>query len=176
MSEAYPQRIGDWDKVAINYGYRQFAPGTEETKLLAKILDDAWTEDVRFLTNQGMEVHPRADWWSNGVNQVEELGRIMKVRRAALGRVDRIMWLATGSPNAQVRAIASMKLSRLAARLKSEAGRSEPDRAQHTLLAADIQRFLDRPGETVKPIYAPDAPPGAPIGDEPMDWLARPLY
>jgi len=27
-----------------------------------------------------------------------------------------------------------------------------------------------------KRIVAPDAPPGAPIGDEPMDWLARPRY
>jgi hypothetical protein len=90
--------------------------------------------------------------------------------------VDRMMWLATGSPNSQVRATASMKLSNLAARMKSEAGKSEPDHAQHTLLAADIKRFLDRPAEVVKPIYAADAPPGAPIGDVPMDWLALPPY
>src|SRR5580765_8619676 len=32
--------------------------------------------------------------------------------------VDRVMWLAAASPNGQVRAIASMKLSKLAARLK----------------------------------------------------------
>jgi hypothetical protein len=44
------------------------------------------------------------------------------------------------------------------------------------LLAADIKRFLDRPAEVVKPIYAADAPPGAPIGDVPMDWLALPPY
>jgi hypothetical protein len=90
--------------------------------------------------------------------------------------IDRIMWLATGSPNAQVRATAAMKLSNLAARLKAETGRSEPDRAQHMLLAEDIKRFLDRPAEIVKPIYTSDAPPGAPIGDLPMDWLALPPY
>jgi len=90
--------------------------------------------------------------------------------------VDRVMWLASGSPNAQVRAIASLKLSKLAARLKAETGKTESDRAQHTLLTADIQRFLDRPAEPLKPIYAADAPPGAPIGDEPMDWLAAPPY
>ena len=27
LSEAYQARIGDWDKVTINYGYRQFAAG-----------------------------------------------------------------------------------------------------------------------------------------------------
>jgi hypothetical protein len=88
-----------------------------------------------------------------------------------------MMWLATGSPNAQVRATATMKLSNLAPRLKSEVGKSEPDRDQHMLLATDIKRFLlDRPAEVVKPIYAADAPSGAPIGDVPMDWLALPPY
>ena len=87
LSHAYPQRIGDWDKVTINYGYRQFANRTSEGPALAKILDDAWTEDLRFLTNQDMDANPRADWWSNGVNQADELNRLMKVRRAALDRI-----------------------------------------------------------------------------------------
>jgi hypothetical protein len=69
-----------------------------------------------------------------------------------------------------------MKLSNLAARLKSEVGKSESDRAQQMLLATDIKRFLDRPAEVVKPIYAADAPPGAPIGDAPMDRLALTPY
>src|SRR5205823_14355021 len=90
--------------------------------------------------------------------------------------VDRVMWLASGSPNAQVRAIASMRLTKLAARLRAEAGKSESDQAQHTQLAADIKRFLERPAEAARNIVAPDAPPGAPIGDFPMDWLARPRY
>jgi hypothetical protein len=100
-----------------------------------------------------------------------------EVRRAEeRALVDRTMWLVTGSPNPQVRAIASMKLSKLGARLQAETGKNESDRAQHALLVADIKRFLERPAETVKPIYAADAPPGAPIGDEPMDWLAPPPY
>src|ERR1700681_3855484 len=59
--------------------------------------------------------------------------------------VDRVMWLATGAPNGQVRAIAFLKLSKLAARLKAETTASESEQAQHALLAADIKRFLDRP-------------------------------
>jgi len=87
--------------------------------------------------------------------------------------VDRVMWLATGSPNGQVRAIASLKLAKLAARLKAEAASGEAEQAQHTLLAADIKRFLERPADPMKPIPAADAPPGAPIGgDTGMDWLA----
>jgi len=86
--------------------------------------------------------------------------------------VDRVMWLASGSPNAQVRAIASLKLSKLAARLRGDASASEAEQAQHQLLAADIKRFLERPAEVARVMAPPDAPPGAPIGDEGEDWLA----
>ncbi|MBZ5728051.1 MAG: zinc-dependent metalloprotease, partial [Acidobacteriia bacterium] len=357
LADAYAARIGDWDKVAIDYGYRQFSGGGEAAAL-AKILDDAWAQDLRYFTNQDTSIHPRADQWSNGVNQAEELRRIMKIRRAALDRigehtirngapmatieeplvpifmyhrysveaaasmvagqdyvygmrgdgrtpvgrepaaaqrqaldslaatlqpselavprrvldaipprppgfgrhrelfprstgdgfdplspatvasdvtigfllqldraarmvaqhavdpalpgleevidrltratfgapvaseyeaeirraeervlVDRLMWLALGAPNGQVRAIASWKLARMANRLKAETAVSESEQAQHTLLAADIKRFLDRPAETMRPMPAPEAPPGAPIGgDEGTDWLARPPF
>ena len=354
ISQAYPQRIGDWDKVAIDYGYRQL-PAGDEKAALAHILDDAWAKDLRYMTNQDLGAHPRVDQWSNGVNQADELNRIMKIRRAALNRlgehtirngapmatieeplvpifmyhrysvesasaslggmdyiygirgdgrtptkwesaanqrkalealaatlkpaelvvpkqvleaipprppgygrhrelfprttgdgfdplspatvasdvtigfvlqldraarmvaqhavdpalpsleevidrltkatfdapaatayeaevrraeervlVDRVMWLATGAPNSQVRAIATFKLSKLGARLRSEAIANEEEQAQRGLLAADIKRFLERPADVSRPMPAPDAPPGAPIGDYPMDWLARP--
>lgn len=353
LSEAYPQKIGDWDKVAINYGYRQFPVG-DETAALKRILDEAWEKDLRYFTNQDTDSHPKVDQWSNGANQADELDRLMKVRRSALKRmgartirhgapmamieeplvpvfmyhrytvesaasmvagldylyamrgdgrtpvkwesaanqrkalealaatlkpaeltvpkqildaipprppgfgrhrelfarttgdgfdplspatiaadvtvgfvlqldraarmvaqhavdpalpgldevidrltkatfdastanayeaevrraeervlVDRVMWLATGSPNAQVRALASMKLRKLAAR---PARASEADLAHQTLLAADIRRFLERPAEMMRVIPAADAPPGAPIGDAGMDWLAPPKW
>ena len=86
--------------------------------------------------------------------------------------VDRVMWLATGAPNAQVRAIAALKLGKLAARLRAETGQPEAEQAQRTLLAADIKRFLDRPADPMRVMPAPDAPPGAPIGEPAMDWLA----
>ena len=86
--------------------------------------------------------------------------------------VDRVMWLATGAPNTQVSAIASLKLSKLAARLRSEVVTNEPEEAQRMLLAADIKRFLERPADSTRPMPSPTAPPGAPIGDYPLDWLA----
>jgi hypothetical protein len=89
--------------------------------------------------------------------------------------VDRVMWLATAAPNGQVRAIASLKLQNLEGILKSARPNiTDDDRAQHALLAADIKRFLDRPGEPIRVIRPPEAPPGAPIGEPAMDWLARP--
>jgi hypothetical protein len=82
------------------------------------------------------------------------------------------------APNGQVRAVASLKLERLAARLRtSGAAKTEADQAQHALLAADIKRYLERPSADPSKIVPPAAaPPGAPIGDPGQDWLARPAW
>jgi len=354
LSHAYPQHIGEWDKVAINYGYRQLPPG-DEGAALTRILDDAWAKDLIYMTNQDLDAHPKVDQWSNGVNQADELNRLMKIRRSALSRlgeqsirkgqpmatveeplvpvfmyhrysvesaasmvggidyiygmrgdgrtpvkwepaadqrkaldalantlrpseltvpkqvldaipprppgygrhrelfprttgdgfdplspatvasdvtigftleldraarvvaqhavdpslpgleevidrltkatfdapvaspyeaevrraeervlVDRVQWLATDASNGQVRAIATLKLSKLANRLKGETSANEAEQASHMLLAADIKRFLDRPAAVAHIMPPPDSPPGAPIGDTGMDWLARP--
>ena len=356
LSDAYPQKIGDWDKVAIGYGY-SILPAGDETAALKRMIEDAWKKDLIYLTNQDDDLHPKADQWSNGLNQADELNRLMKIRRSALNRigehtirrgapmamveeplvpiymyhrysvesaasmvagqdyiygfrgdgrvptkwetaanqrkaldalantlkpseltvpkaaldaiaarppgfgrhrelfprttgdafdalspatvaadvtigfvlqldraarmvaqhavdptlpgleevidrltkatfdssvtnpyeaevrrtegrvlVDRVMWLATGSPNSQVRAIATWKLSRLMNRAAVARFQDESEQAAMSLLAADIKRFLERPAEVMKAILPPDAPPGAPIGEPAMDWLARPRY
>jgi hypothetical protein len=99
-----------------------------------------------------------------------------EVRRAAERvLVDRVTWLARSAENAQVRAVTSLRLQRLADRIRAEGSKDDADIAQHTLLAADIKRFLERPladGAAIMPV-AP-APPGAPIGDIGQDWLGRP--
>jgi hypothetical protein len=100
-----------------------------------------------------------------------------EVRRAAERvLVDRVTWLAMAAPNGQVRALASLKLQRLATRLRNgAAAKGEADQAQHTLLAADITRFLERPsGDPARIVPAAPAPPGAPIGDVGQDWLFLP--
>src|SRR5471030_3249803 len=100
LSEAYQARIGDWDKVAIDYGYRVLPKG-DEPAALAKILDDAWARDLRYMTNQDTNAHPRVDQWSNGVNQAGELNRIMKIRRAALNRLGE-RTIRNGAPMATI--------------------------------------------------------------------------
>ena len=91
--------------------------------------------------------------------------------------VNRVAWLAAASGNAQVRAIATLKLNRLANRLRTEAGKSEGDVAHRALLVADIKRYLDDPSKVSNVIIAAaPAPPGAPIGDMPNEWLAAPPW
>ena len=60
LSGAYPRGIGEWDKVAINYGYRQFANEADEKSTVTAILDKAWTQDLRYFTNQDLGTHPES--------------------------------------------------------------------------------------------------------------------
>ena len=77
--------IGEWDKVAIAYGYQDFPDGTNEAQALQRILDQAWARDLRYMTNQDMGAHPRVNQWSNGTDAAAELTRMMA--RAARGAV-----------------------------------------------------------------------------------------
>jgi hypothetical protein len=361
LSGAYPAGIGEWDKVAIAYGYTQFPSGTNEKAALEKLLEDAWKQDLVYLTNQDTDSSPRADQWNNGrgLDMGAELTRVMKVRRAALDRfdetvirkdapmatmeealvpvymyhryaveaaasavggqdyayvmrgdgrtptrwvpadrqnaaldalvatlkpseltlpksaldkipprpsgwgfhrelfprytgdvfdpispasiaadvtigfllqpdraarmvaqhavdpslpgldhvigmlteatfqapvatpyereirratsralVERLMWLAGGAPMPQVRAIATRALATWQPHaISATADTGEVgDGAMNALLAADIKRFLERPMEPVRTPSTPDAPPGAPIGETPLDWLATPSW
>lgn len=85
-SRVYDTGIGEWDKVAIEYGYQDFPDGTDEAAALTKILKDAWDDDILYLTNQDISANPRADQWSNGTDSAVELKRMMTVRRVALDR------------------------------------------------------------------------------------------
>jgi hypothetical protein len=85
-SQVYAAGIGEWDKVAIAYGYSDFAPGTDEAGALTRILDTAWKADLRYMTNQDTSAHPRVDQWSNGTDPAAELTRMLGVRRASMER------------------------------------------------------------------------------------------
>lgn len=90
LSDAYASGVGEWDKVAIAYGYQDFPAGTDEKESLTKTLTDAMKRGLIFLTDQDARpagsAHPRTHLWDNGKNAVDELERIMKVRAAALAR------------------------------------------------------------------------------------------
>jgi hypothetical protein len=85
-SQVYDTDIGEWDKVAIRYGYTDFPAGTDEEAELMQILEDAWDDDVRYMTNQDIGTTPQADQWANGTDMAAELNRMMDVRAAAMSR------------------------------------------------------------------------------------------
>ncbi len=90
-SHAYAVNIGEWDKVAINYGYRDFgahATGDEQRAALDRILSDADRAGQVFITDEDARpfgsAHPRAHLWDNGNDPAAELDRVLAVRAAAL--------------------------------------------------------------------------------------------
>lgn len=88
LSQAYDTGIGEWDKVAIQYGYTQYAEGTDEEAEAEQLLLKAHEEGLRFISDQDARpqggAHALAHLWDGGTDPSEELNRVLKVRRAAL--------------------------------------------------------------------------------------------
>src|SRR5256886_3842271 len=90
ISDAYARGIGEWDKVTIVYGYQEFPGDVDEKSALNKLLSDAFSRGLMYLTDQ--DARPAsasssvAHLWDNGNNVVDELASVMKVRAAALRR------------------------------------------------------------------------------------------
>ena len=88
LSNAYDQKIGDWDKASITFGYSDFPIGTNESTALNKILTDAAAKGLQFISDRDARaeggLHPQAHLWDNGTDAVTELKEIMKVRNVAL--------------------------------------------------------------------------------------------
>lgn len=103
LSQAYATGIGEWDKVAIAYGYSDFPAGIVERSALTKLLLDAASRGITFLTDQDARPqgssHPQSHLWDNGSNAVDELKRVMKVRSIALRNFSEKK-IRTGTPMA----------------------------------------------------------------------------
>ena len=90
LSHAYGVGIGRWDRTTIDFGYRQFAPGTDETQALGAILAASQQAGLLYITDDDARpaggAHPHAHLWDNGADPATELDRIVAIRAAALGR------------------------------------------------------------------------------------------
>ncbi len=80
LSDAYATGIGEWDKIAIRWGY-----GNDDSALRASL-----QQGYVFITDEDARpeggAHPLAHLWDNGTDPVVELLRLLDVRRAALAR------------------------------------------------------------------------------------------
>ena len=68
--------IGEWDKVAIQFGYGVY-PAASEAADLKRVLDTAWEKDLAVHDEPGLRPHPRVDQWNNGTDAGAELTRMM---------------------------------------------------------------------------------------------------
>ncbi|MFN5761428.1 MAG: zinc-dependent metalloprotease, partial [Sphingobacteriales bacterium] len=90
FSEVYDDKIGTWDKIAINWGYHQWDDPSIEKKELDKILDEAEAKGMQFISDQDARapggLHPTAHLWDNGKDAATELNEVIHVRTKALSQ------------------------------------------------------------------------------------------
>jgi hypothetical protein len=165
ISEAYAKGIGEWDKVAIAYGYQDFPAGADEHAALDRILSDAFKRGLMYLTDQ--DARPAgasssaAHLWDNGANVIDGLANVMKVRAVALGRFGENN-IREGAPMAtledvlvplymghryQVEAVAKL----IGGEDYTFSLRGKGDRNPQIIPAEEQRRALDAVLETLKP-------------------------
>ncbi|HKJ03506.1 MAG TPA: zinc-dependent metalloprotease, partial [Longimicrobiales bacterium] len=90
LSNAYLRRIGAYDKLAVNWLYREFPAGTDEAAALEAIVRDGLDRGLRYVghTNNNFigAGHQYAGVWDNGANLVDQLKTEIRIRRIGLDR------------------------------------------------------------------------------------------
>jgi len=88
ISKAYGEGIGEWDKLAVTYGYQDFPKGVNEEQALEKLLTKGIDDGLLFISDRDARspggAHPVAHLWDNGTNAADELLHVLNVRKKAL--------------------------------------------------------------------------------------------
>ena len=90
LSNAYVQRIGEYDKLSVNWLYREFPAGTDETAELSEIAAQGVRDGLIYMghTNNNFigAGHQYAGVWDNGENLVDHLKLEIRIREIGLNR------------------------------------------------------------------------------------------
>jgi len=88
LSNAYDTGIGEWDKVAVKYGYKDVSGLPDEETALNSVIEEAINEGLLYISDADARpaggAHPKAHLWDNGEDAVDQLHHIMDVREIAL--------------------------------------------------------------------------------------------
>jgi hypothetical protein len=84
LSDVYARGIGGWDKRAIIWGYSDFPGGTDEDAALAAIMKETLKEGYQYIPDIGGLAHPLSNQWDDGVNPIDQLDKLMAIRRRLL--------------------------------------------------------------------------------------------
>ena len=90
LSNAYVQRIGEYDKVSVNWLYRQFESNADEARGLAAIAQEGVADGLIYMGHRNNNfigaAHQFASVWDNGSNLVDHLKLELRVRQIGLER------------------------------------------------------------------------------------------
>ena len=101
LSDAYVAGIGEYDKFSVNWLYREFPAGTDETSALAQIAQQGVEDGLIYMghTNNNFigAGHQYASVWDNGANLVDQLKVEIRVWEIGLERFG-LDAIRTGEP------------------------------------------------------------------------------
>ncbi|SVB78047.1 uncharacterized protein METZ01_LOCUS230901, partial [marine metagenome] len=80
--------IGEWDKITVAYSYSDFNESIDENQTLNKILEDAYSSGLRFISDSDARAiggaHSLGHLWDNGESASVGLEDIIKARNKAI--------------------------------------------------------------------------------------------
>ena len=90
LSDAYDDKIGIWDKRTIVYGYTEFTDRKENADGLKAILVETKELGLLYMSDSDARpmggAHPLAHLWDSGNDPIEELKRMMILRKSTLDK------------------------------------------------------------------------------------------
>lgn len=102
FSRAYETGIGLWDKISVAYSYGAVPQGMEQSDYLGRLLDEAFSEDLLFITDSDARAksgsHAQAHLWDNASSPAQGLEEIMAVRQVAINQFS-LNQIPKGQPN-----------------------------------------------------------------------------
>lgn len=107
LSQAYDDKIGEWDKFVIAYGYGDY-PQSQEADVLAMLVAETQNKGLQYISDPDARPqsggHATAHLWDNGKDAVEELERMMEIRAHALNNLG-INSIANGTPLSEIEGV-----------------------------------------------------------------------
>lgn len=105
LENAYDTNIGEWDKIAITYGYQDYPENTDAAQEANQLLEKAYADGLRFISDYDARPssgsHPFAHLWDNGKDPVVELNRLLNVRQKAIANFGEDV-IPSGAPIAKI--------------------------------------------------------------------------
>ena len=87
---SYDDKIGNWDKKTITYGYAEFDDGVDEDAELKRLVAETQKEGYLYISDSDARPiggsHSLGHLWDNGADIIEEMQRLLTLRQDALGR------------------------------------------------------------------------------------------
>ena len=88
LSDAYDDKIGDWDKRTVIYAYQDFPDGVDADAARLEIMNETIAAGFKYVADSDSRslasAHADGNLWDNGADAIAELVHLLRVREIAL--------------------------------------------------------------------------------------------